>query len=75
MRNGTGQGENERKKKYHSYQFLANLEYRIPKKNSKKIRIIKDINMTSFKDKTGRDRLRIREEKNNRSDLFKPDPK
>ena len=31
--------------------------------------------MTSFKDKTGRDRLRMREEKNNRSDLFQPDPK
>ena len=31
--------------------------------------------MTSFKDKTGWDRLRMREEKNNRSDLFKPDPK
>ena len=75
MRNGTGQGENERKKIYRSYQFLANLEYRIPKKNSKNIHIIKDINMTSFKDKTGRDRLKMREEKNIRSDLFKSDPK
>ena len=31
--------------------------------------------MTSFKDKTGRDMLKMREEKNIRSDLFKSDPK
>ena len=75
MRNGTGQGENERKKYISFLSVPCQSGIQNSKKNSKNIHIIKDINMTSFKDKTGRDRLKMREEKNIRSDLFKSDPK
>ena len=43
-------------------------------KYSKKIEKIENINMASFKAKTGRDQLRMREKKNYRSDPFKPNP-
>ena len=75
MRNGTGQGENERKKNISFLSVPYQSGIQNSKKNSKNIHIIKDINMTSFKDKTRRDRLKMREEKNIRSDLFKSDPK
>ena len=75
MRNGTGQGENESKKNISFLSVPCQSGIQNYKKNSKNIHIIKDINMTSFKDKTGRDRLKMREEKNIRPDLFKSDPK
>ena len=42
-----------------SYQFLANPEFIILKKQQKNSKNQKNINMASFKAKMGRDRLRI----------------
>ena len=54
-----GQAKNERKKKnYRSYQFLANPEYKIPKKIAKKFKKLKNINIAFFQAKTWQ-RLRM----------------
>ena len=49
--------------KYRSYQFLANPEYRIPKKIAKKFKTLKNIIIAYFQVKTGWDRLWVMQKK------------
>ena len=69
-----GQAKNERKKNYRSYQFLANPEYKIPKKNSKKIQKIKKHQYCFFSSQNLAKVENVKK-KNSHSDPFQPDPK
>ena len=53
-----------------SYQFLANPEFIILKKQQKNSKKLKNIIMASFQAKMGWDRLRMREKKKNHSYQF-----
>ena len=63
-----------REKKNHSYQFLSNLEYKIPKKNSKKIQKIKKHQYCFFSSQNLAKVENVKK-KNSHSDPFQPDPK
>ena len=63
--------------KYRSYQFLANPEYGIPKKNSKKIQKIKEHHYGFFssENRMGQAVGNAKKERSYRSNPFQPGPK